>query len=142
MLESSLWVTQLALLLKDMALQVGPLKRFSRGSSKGSRLSHSTGSNVSSSGADSQGSSRSGPAGSIAFTSSSGGIGRNRNPMMETNMAFSDSDGGNTKRSHGTGFFAFSQVCALGFETECLAGFDLPATSLFVSGRFAVWRVL
>lgn len=86
------------------------MKQFRKGSSKGSRLSQSTASNLSSSGAGSHGSARSGAAGSIAFTSSSGGIGRNRNLVMETNMAFSDGDGGATKRSHGTGFFAFSQV--------------------------------
>lgn len=86
------------------------MKRISKGWRR-SGSSHSTGSTISSSGADSRGSARSGGMGSIAFTGSSGARSRHRNLLMETNMAFEHgSDGARTKRSHGTGFFAFSQV--------------------------------
>ena len=87
------------------------MKRISKGWKRGSS-SQGSGSTISSSGADSRGSARSGGMGSIAFTGSSGSRSRNRNLLMETNMAFEHgSDGGHTKRSHGAGFFAFSQVC-------------------------------
>lgn len=86
------------------------MKRISKGWKRGGS-SQGTGSTISSSGADSRGSVRSGAMGSIAFTGSSGSRNRNKNLLMETNMAFEHgSDGGRTKRSHGTGFFAFSQV--------------------------------
>lgn len=86
------------------------MKRISKGWRRGSS-SQGTASTVTSSGADSRGSARSGGMASIAFTSSSGGRSRHHNLLMETNMAFENgSDGGRTKRSHGTGFFAFSQV--------------------------------
>ena len=95
---------------KLTASQVGLMKRISKGWKRGSS-SQGSGSTISSSGADSRGSTRSGAMGSIAFTGSSGGRSRNNNLLMETNMAFENgSDGGRTKRSHGTGFFAFSQV--------------------------------
>jgi len=86
------------------------MKRISKGWRRGSS-SQGTASTVTSSGADSRGSARSGGMASIAFTGSSGGRSRHHNLLMETNMAFENgSDGGRTKRSHGTGFFAFSQV--------------------------------
>lgn len=95
---------------KLTASQGGLMKRISKGWKRGSS-SQGSGSTISSSGADSRGSTRSGAMGSIAFTGSSGGRSRNNNLLMETNMAFENgSDGGRTKRSHGTGFFAFSQV--------------------------------
>ena len=92
------------------------MKRISKGWRRSSS-SQGTDSTVTSSGADSRASARSGGMASIAFTSSSGGRSRHQNLLMETNMAFEGSDGGRTKRSHGTGFFAFSQVgwCHLGF---------------------------
>ena len=85
------------------------MKKISKGWRRGgsSRGSSST---VTSSGADSRGSTRSSGRTSIAFTSSSGGRSK-QDMLMETNMAFEDgSEGARTKRSHGTGFFAFSQV--------------------------------
>ncbi len=87
------------------------MKRISKGWRRGGS-SQGTASTVTSSGADSRGSARSGGMASIAFTGSSGGrSSRHKNLLMETNMAFEDgSEGGRTKRSHGTGFFAFSQV--------------------------------
>lgn len=89
------------------------MKRISKGWKRGGSSQGSQGSTISSSGADSRGSARSGGVGSIAFTGSSGGrSSRHRNLLMETNMAFEQGSdaGGRTKRSHGTGFFAFSQV--------------------------------
>ncbi|KAA6429297.1 MAG: type 1 repeat-containing [Trebouxia sp. A1-2] len=88
----------------------GLMKRISKGWRRGSS-SRGTASTVTSSGGDSRGSARSGGMASIAFTGSSGGRSRHHNLLMETNMAFENgSDGGRTKRSHGTGFFAFSQA--------------------------------
>lgn len=113
------------------ASQGGLMKRISKGWKRGSS-SHGTGSTISSSGADSRGSARSGAMGSIAFTGSSGSRGKNKNLLMETNMAFEHgSDGGRTKRSHGTGFFAFSQVptsflSPLSSFTFCLLPFAFP----------------
>ncbi|KAL3160933.1 disintegrin and metalloproteinase with thrombospondin motifs [Trebouxia sp. C0009 RCD-2024] len=91
----------------------GLMKRISKGWKRGGSSQGSQGSTISSSGADSRGSARSGGVGSIAFTGSSGGrSSRHRNLLMETNMAFEQGSdaGGRTKRSHGTGFFAFSQA--------------------------------
>ncbi|DBA94822.1 TPA: A disintegrin and metalloproteinase with thrombospondin motifs [Trebouxia sp. C0004] len=88
----------------------GLMKLISKGWRRGSS-SQGTASTVTSSGGDSHGSARSGGMASIAFTGSSGGRSRHHNLLMETNMAFENgSDGGRTKRSHGTGFFAFSQA--------------------------------
>ena len=119
---------------KLSASQGGLMKRISKGWKRGGS-SQGTGSTISSSGADSRGSVRSGAMGSIAFTggSSSGGRGRNKNLLMETNMAFEHgNDGGRTKRSHGTGFFAFSQV-PTSLPVFYLAFHFLPFTFCFLT---------
>ena len=99
--------------------QGGLMKRISKGWRRSS--SQGTASTVTSSGADSRGSARSGGMASIAFTGSSGGRSRHHNLLMETNMAFENgSEGGRTKRSHGAGFFAFSQVTAADYPSAVL----------------------
>ncbi len=103
-------VVFLVFFIELLCSQGGLMKRISKGWRRGSS-SQGTASTVTSSGADSRGSARSGGMASIAFTGSSGGRSRHHNLLMETNMAFENgSDGGRTKRSHGAGFFAFSQV--------------------------------